>query len=152
MAITLGLTGYSSSNADSCASGPIAIGNAWNAIRRGDADVMLAGATEAPLAPLCFGAFAMIRAMSTRNDDPAHACRPFDRDRDGFVMGEGAAILVLEEREHAIARGAQIYAELAGFACTNDAHHMTAPRPDGTSAARCLQQAMTEAQVTPARH
>jgi 3-oxoacyl-[acyl-carrier-protein] synthase II len=151
VAITLGMTGYSTSNADSCASGPIAIGNAWNAIRRGDVDMMLAGATEAPLAPLCFGAFALIRAMSTRNEDPAHACRPFDRDRDGFLMGEGAAMLVLEEREHALARGAHIYAELAGFACTNDAHHMTAPRPDGTSAARCLSQAMTVSGVTPAQ-
>jgi 3-oxoacyl-[acyl-carrier-protein] synthase II len=151
VAITLGMTGYSTSNADSCASGPIAIGNAWNAIRRGDVDMMLAGATEAPLAPLCFGAFALIRAMSTRNEDPAHACRPFDRDRDGFLMGEGAAMLVLEEREHAVTRGAHIYAELAGFACTNDAHHMTAPRPDGTSAARCLSQAMTVSGVTPAQ-
>lgn len=149
VAITFGLTGYSSSNADSCASGPIAIGNAWNAIRRGDVDLMLAGATEAPLAPLCFGAFALIRAMSTRNDDPDHACRPFDRERDGFVMGEGAAVLVLEERERALARGARIYAELTGFACTNDAHHMAAPRPDGTSAARCLQQAMRAANVAP---
>ncbi len=148
VAITHGMTGYSSSNADSCASGPIAIGNAWNAIRQGEADIMLAGATEAPLAPLCFGAFALIRAMSTRNDDPQGACRPFDRNRDGFVMGEGAAVLVLEERERAIARGARIYAELTGFACTNDAHHMAAPRPDGTSAARCLNRAMAKANVT----
>lgn len=149
VAIALGVTGYSSSNADSCASGPIAIGNAWNAIRRGEVDIMLAGATEAPLAPLCFGAFALIRAMSTRNDDPGGACRPFDLNRDGFVMGEGAAILVLEEREHALKRGARIYAELAGFACTNDAFHMTAPRPDGTSAARCLKNAMHIGGVTP---
>jgi len=149
VAINFGLTGYSSSNADSCASGPIAIGNAWNAIRRNEADVMLAGATEAPLAPLCFGAFALIRAMSTHNNDPERACRPFDRERDGFVMGEGAAVLLLEEREHALARGAEIYAELTGFACTNDAHHMAAPRPDGSSAARCLRLAMEAADVTP---
>lgn len=149
VAITFGLTGYSSSNADSCASGPIALGNAWNAIRRNDADIMLAGATEAPLAPLCFGAFALIRAMSTRNDAPDQASRPFDSNRDGFVMGEGAAVLILEEREHALARGAQIYAELTGFACTNDAHHMAAPRPDGSSASRCLRQAMKTAGVSP---
>ena len=150
VAITHGLTGYSSSNADSCASGPIALGNAWNAILRGEVDIMLAGATEAPLAPLCFGAFALIRAMSTRNDDPESAMRPFDKTRDGFVMGEGAAILVLEERERALRRRARIYAELSGFACTNDAHHMAAPRPDGSSAARCLRQAMAKAEVTPA--
>lgn len=150
VAIATGATGYSTSNADSCASGPIALGNAWSAIRRGEADVMLAGATDAPLAPLCFGAFALIRAMSTRNDDPGSACRPFDKGRDGFVMGEGAAILVLEEREHALKRGARIYAELAGFACTNDAFHMTAPRPDGTSASRCLSLAMQAGGIAPA--
>ncbi len=149
VAITLGLRGYSTSNADSCASGAIALGNAWHAIRRGDADVMLAGGAEVPLAPLCFGAFSLIRAMSTRNDDPACACRPFDRDRDGFVMGEGAAVLVLEEREHALRRGARLYAELVGFACTNDAHHMTSPRPDAASAADCIRKALAVAQVAP---
>src|SRR5581483_4310393 len=149
VAITLGLTGYSTSNADSCASGPIAIGNAWHAIRRGDADVMLAGGAEAPLAPLCFGAFALIRAMSTRNDYPAAACRPFDRGRDGFVMGEGAAVLVLEERERALRRNAPIYAELLGYACTNDAHHMTSPRPDAASATRCIKRALELAQIRP---
>lgn len=149
VAIELGLSGYSTSNADSCASGTIAIGNAWNAIRRGEADVILAGGAEAPLAPLCFGAFTLIRAMSTRNDDPARACRPFERDRDGFVMGEGAAVLALEEREHAMQRGATVYAEIVGFACTNDAHHMTAPRPDGSSAARSIQQALKKAGIAP---
>jgi 3-oxoacyl-[acyl-carrier-protein] synthase II len=148
-AILLGLSGYTTSNADSCASGPIAIGNACNAICRGDADVMLAGGAEAPLAPLCFGAFALIRAMSQRNDDPAHACRPFDSGRDGFLMGEGSAVLTLEERDRALARGARIYAELIGYGCTNDAHHMTAPRPDGASAARCVQRALETAQVAP---
>jgi 3-oxoacyl-[acyl-carrier-protein] synthase II len=149
VAIEFGLTGYSTSNADSCASGPIALGNAWHAIRRGDADVILAGGSEAPLAPLCFGAFSFIRAMSTRNEDPARACRPFDRGRDGFVMAEGAAVLVLEEREHALRRGATIYAELAGYACTNDGHHMTAPRPDAASAARCIRLALEAARVAP---
>ena len=148
-AILLGLSGYTSSNADSCASGAIAIGNACLAIQRGDADVMLAGGSEAPLAPLCFGAFALIRAMSQRNDDPEHACRPFDRQRDGFLMAEGSAVLLLEERDRAMARGAHSYAELIGFGCTNDAHHMTAPRPDGASAARCVRRALETAQVEP---
>ena len=148
-AIELGLQGYSSSNADSCASGTIAIGNATHAIRRGEADVMLAGGAEAPLSPLCFGAFTFIKAMSTRNSEPEKACRPFDKDRDGFVMGEGAAVLVLEEREHALRRGAEIYAELAGFAATMDAHHMTAPRPDAECAARCVRQALSSAEITP---
>jgi 3-oxoacyl-[acyl-carrier-protein] synthase II len=148
-AIELDLTGFSSSNADSCASGAIALGHAWNAIRRGEADVMLAGGSEAPLAPLCFGAFTFIRAMSTRNEEPERACRPFDRDRNGFLMGEGAAVLVLEERERAIRRGAKIYAELAGFAATMDAHHMTAPRPDAESATRCIRNALQAANIVP---
>ncbi|MCS6776779.1 MAG: beta-ketoacyl-ACP synthase II [Chloroherpetonaceae bacterium] len=147
--ILLGLTGFSSSNADSCASGAIAIGNAWHAIRRKDADVMLAGGAEAPLAPLCFGAFTFIGALSRRNAEPERACRPFDRDRDGFVMGEGAAVLLLEERERALRRGARIYAELCGFAATMDAHHMTMPRPDAGSAARCIRLALQSAQVAP---
>ena len=149
VAIELGLEGYSSSNADSCASGTIAIGNAANAIRRGEADVMLAGGAEAPLSPLCFGAFTFIKAMSTRNAEPERACRPFDKERDGFVMGEGAAVLVLEEREHALRRGATIYAEIAGFAATMDAHHMTAPRPDAECAARCVRQALEKAETAP---
>jgi 3-oxoacyl-[acyl-carrier-protein] synthase II len=108
---------------------------------------MLAGGAEAPLAPLCYGAFALIRAMSTRNDDPTRASRPFDKDRDGFVMGEGAAVLVLEERSRAIARGAKIYAELAGFGTASDAHHMTAPRPDGAQAARTMRMALADAGI-----
>jgi 3-oxoacyl-[acyl-carrier-protein] synthase II len=111
--------------------------------------VVLAGGSEAPIYPLCFGAFAMIRAMSTRNDDPAGASRPFDQGRDGFVMGEGAAVLVLEDAERARARGARIYAEVAGFGLTNDAHHMTRPRPDGREAIRAMRLAMSEAGVTP---
>src|SRR5207244_7058622 len=117
--------------------------------REARADVMLAGGAEAPLAPMTYAAFSVIRAMSTRNDDPAHASRPFDEDRDGFVMGEGAAVLVLEERERAVARGARIYAELAGYAFTNDAYHMTAPRPDGREAARATQLAPADAQLAP---
>jgi 3-oxoacyl-[acyl-carrier-protein] synthase II len=133
----------------SCASGTIAVGEAFRAIARDEADAMLAGGAEAPLAPLCFGAFSIIRAMSTRNDDPPRASRPFDRARDGFVMGEGAAVLVLEERSRAVARGAPIYAELCGFGLTNDAHHMTAPRPDGRQAARAMALALREAHVGP---
>lgn len=149
IAIELGLTGPNSTNAMSCASGTIAVGDAFHAVRDGRADVMLAGGVEAPLAPLCFGAFAIIRAMSSRNDDPATASRPFDADRDGFVMGEGAAVLVLEELGRARARGAQILAEIVGTASTNDAYHMTAPRPDGSQAARCVKLALRDAHVAP---
>ncbi len=149
VAIEFGITGPNSTNGMSCASGTIAIGDGFRAIQRGDADVMLAGGAEAPLAPLCYGAFAIIRAMSTRNDDPATASRPFDKDRDGFVMAEGAVVLVLEERERALARGARIYAELSGFGVTNDAHHMTSPRPDGSQAARAMRLALGEAHVSP---
>jgi 3-oxoacyl-[acyl-carrier-protein] synthase II len=150
IAIEFGVTGVNSTNAMSCASGTIAVGDAFHAIKGGRADVMLAGGAEAPLAPLCFGAFAIIRAMSTRNDEPATASRPFDAGRDGFVMGEGAAVLVLEERSRALARGAPILAEVLGAASTNDAYHMTAPRPDGTQAARCLTLALADAHVAPA--
>jgi 3-oxoacyl-[acyl-carrier-protein] synthase II len=150
IAIEFGVTGPNSTNAMSCASGTMAIGEALRQIRHGYADVMLAGAAEAPLAPLCFGAFALIRAMSTRNDEPARASRPFDRDRDGFVMGEAAVVLVLEEWERARARGAPVYAELCGYGTTNDAHHMTAPRPDGAQAARAMRLALADARLAPA--
>jgi 3-oxoacyl-[acyl-carrier-protein] synthase II len=149
IAIEFGFTGPNSTNGMSCASGAIAIGDAFRAILRNEADVMVAGGAEAPLAPLCFGAFAIIRAMSTRNDDPSHASRPFDQARDGFVMAEGAAVLVLEERSRALARGAPVYAEVCGFGLTNDAHHMTAPRPDGKQAARAMRNALLEARVAP---
>ena len=149
VAIEFGLTGPNSTNGMSCASGTIAIGDAFRAIARGEADVMVGGGAEAPLAPLCFGAFALIRAMSTRNDDPARASRPFDAGRDGFVMGEGAAVLVLEERGRALARGAPVYAEICGFGLTNDAHHMTAPLPDGSQAARAMRIALAGAAVPP---
>jgi 3-oxoacyl-[acyl-carrier-protein] synthase II len=149
VAIAFGVTGPNSTNGMSCASGTIAIGDGFRAIVRGDADVMLAGGAEAPLAPLSFGAFAIIRAMSTRNDDPGTASRPFDAERDGFVMGEGAAVLVLEERARAVARGARIYAELCGFGLTNDAHHMTAPRADGAQATRAMRLALAESHVEP---
>ena len=149
IAIELGVSGPNSTNAMSCASGTIAIGEAFRLIRDGYADVMVSGGAEAPLAPLCFGAFSIIRAMSTRNDDPGGASRPFDKDRDGFVMGEGAAVVILEEYERAIARGAKIYAEVAGFGFTNDAYHMTAPRPDGSQAARSMRLALKDANIEP---
>ena len=148
IAIEFGVAGPNSTNAMSCASGTIAIGEAFRQIRDGYADVMISGGAEAPLAPLCFGAFAIIRAMSTRNDDPATASRPFDKDRDGFVMGEGGAVLILEEHGRAVARGARIYAELLGYGTTNDAHHMTAPRPDGSQAARSMRLALDDGGVS----
>ncbi|HTR21138.1 MAG TPA: beta-ketoacyl-ACP synthase II [Gemmatimonadales bacterium] len=150
IAIEFGVTGPNSTNAMSCASGTIAVGEAFRVIRSGDADIMLAGGAEAPLAPLTFAAFANIRAMSTRNDDPATASRPFDVARDGFVMGEGAAVVVLEERSRALARGARVYGEIAGYGMTNDAWHMTAPRPDARQAARAMQLALADGKVTPA--
>jgi 3-oxoacyl-[acyl-carrier-protein] synthase II len=149
VAIEFGFTGPNSTNAMSCASGAIAIGDGWRQIRDGACDTALVGGVEAPLAPLCYGAFAIIRAMSTRNDDPERASRPFDIERDGFVMGEGSAVLILEERSHALARGARIYAELLGYGNTNDAHHMTAPRPDGAQAARAMRIALKSAGVPP---
>ena len=149
VAIEFGVQGVNSTNAMSCASGTIAIGDAFRQIRDGYADVMIAGGSEAPLAPLCYGAFALIRAMSTRNDDPTRASRPFDKDRDGFVMAEGAAVLVLEEHDRAVARGAKIYAEILGYGMSNDAHHMTAPLPEGTQAAKSMQRALDDAHVDP---
>ena len=149
IAIEFGVCGPNSTNAMSCASGTIAVGEAFRQIRDGYADVMISGGAEAPLSPLCFGAFALIRAMSTRNDDPSSASRPFDRDRDGFVMGEGSAVLILEERSRAVARGAPIYAEILGYGLTNDAHHMTAPLPDGSQAARSITLALSDAGVEP---
>ena len=148
IAIELGVMGPNSTNAMSCASGTIAIGDAFRQIRDGYADVMIAGGAEAPLAPLCFGAFSLIRAMSTRNEEPELASRPFDKDRDGFVMGEGAAVLILEEYDRAKARGARIYGEVAGYGISNDAHHMTAPRPDGSQAARSMRLALDDANVS----
>jgi len=149
VAIEFGFTGPNSTNGMSCASGAIAVGDGWRLIRDGEAEVVVAGGVEAPLAPLCYGAFAIIRAMSTRNDDPQRASRPFDAGRDGFVMGEGAATLVLEELEHALRRGARIYGEVLGYGTSNDAHHMTAPRPDGSQAARAMRTALRTGGIRP---
>lgn len=149
IAIELGLSGPSVANANSCASGTIAIGEAARLIREGRAGAMLAGGIEAPLAPLTFGAFDIIKVLTGRNNDPATASRPFDRDRDGFVMAEGGTMLVLEAWEEAERRGARIYAEVLGYATSNDAHHMTAPRPDGAQAARAISAALTDANLLP---
>lgn len=149
VAMEFGIHGPAIGNSNSCASGAIAVGEAFRLIKQGGAKVALAGGAEAPLAPLTFGAFALIRAMSKRNDDPERASRPFDQDRDGFVMGEGTATVVLEEYEHAVNRGAQPYAEVLGYGSTNDAYHMTAPLPSGDEAARSIRLAMEEARVSP---
>ncbi len=150
VAMDLHIFGPNQTNANSCASGAVAIGEAFNLIRLGGAQVMLAGGVEAPLAPLTFGAFDLIHAISSSsNDNPSVASRPFDACRDGFVMSEGAAIMVLEDYEHALARGTAIYAEILGYATTTDAFHMTAPRPDGAQATRAMREALADAHLAP---
>ncbi len=150
VAIHFGLHGPSVSNANSCAAGAVAIGDAFRAVRDGLCRAALAGGVEVPLGPLTFGAFDIIRAMSTRNDDPAGASRPFDAERDGFVMAEAACLLLLEREDDVLARGAVPYAEIAGYGLTNDADHMTAPRADAREAARAILTALREAGVAPA--
>jgi 3-oxoacyl-[acyl-carrier-protein] synthase II len=132
-----------------CSSGSDAIGQAFNAIRLGEAKIMIAGGTEAPLMPIVIAAFSNIRALAARNDHPKEACRPFDAKRNGFVMGEGAAIMILEEESHALARGAPVIAELAGYGATSDAFHLTQPSPDGASAIRAVRLAMERGGVNP---
>jgi len=149
VAIEYGFTGPNCTNAMSCASGTMAVGEGFRLIRDGISDVAVCGGVEAPLGPLSFGAFAIIRAMTARNTDPERACRPFDKGRDGFVMGEGACTLVLEEAEHARARGAHVYAEVRGYGVTNDAYHMTAPRPDGAQSAEAMRRALFTAGMAP---
>jgi 3-oxoacyl-[acyl-carrier-protein] synthase II len=144
-AIEFGFRGVGTTNSNSCASGNVAIGEALRYIREDWADVMVAGAAEAPLSPLTYGAFAFIRTMSRAH--PSVACRPFDNDRDGFVMGEGAASLILEEYEHAKARDANIYAEVIGYSLNNDAFHMTTPLPTGDSCVRAIRDALNYARV-----
>ena len=139
------LEGPNFSIVTACATGANSIGEAWRMIRHGDADVFLAGGSEAVICQLGIAGFCSMRAMSTRNNEPEKASRPFDRDRDGFVMGEGAGILVLEEYESARARGASIYCELAGYGLTSDAYHMTSPRPDGAPVARAMKLALNYA-------
>ena len=143
------LRGPNVATCSACATSTHAIGEAWRTIKMGDAQVMFAGGSEATIVPIGIGGFCAMKAMSTRNDDPKHSSRPFDKDRDGFVMGEGASVVVLEELEHAKARGARIYAELCGYGNTADANHMTAPAPFGEGAARCMKMALRHAGLAP---
>ena len=136
------LRGPNFATCSACATANHAIGEAWRTIKMGDAPMMFAGGAEAAIVPIGIGGFCAMRAMSTRNDDPKHASRPFDKDRDGFVMGEGAGVIVLEELEHAKKRGAKIYCEIAGYGNTADAYHLTAPSPNGEGAARCMKMAL----------
>jgi 3-oxoacyl-[acyl-carrier-protein] synthase II len=149
VAIEFDLRGPTVANGNSCASGAVAIGDAYRAIARGDVRAALAGGVEAPLSPLVYGAFTIIHAMSTRNDEPQAASRPFDGARDGFVMAEGSGVLLLERLDDARARGARIYGEVAGYGLTNDAHHMSAPRPDATMNAAAMKRALGEASLAP---
>jgi 3-oxoacyl-[acyl-carrier-protein] synthase II len=143
--LEIGAQGPVRSTVSACASGADAIALAFDTIRNGLADVVVAGGTEACIHPLPLAGFAQMRALSTRHDDPAAASRPFDADRDGFVMGEGAGIVVLESADHAAARGARVYAELAGVGITADSHHITAPEPTGAGAARAMRLALDSA-------
>ena len=132
-----------------CATGAHCIGDACRAIQYGDADAIIAGGTEANITPLCVGGFNVMKAISTRNDEPEKACRPFDRDRDGFVISEGAGVLILEELEFALRRGARIYAEVIGFGMNGDAYHITAPSPNGEGATKCMSFALADAGISP---
>ncbi len=149
LSMRYGVTGPNFGIVTACASGTHSIGDAARIIERGDADVMIAGGAEMATCPLGIGGFSSARALSTRNDEPEKASRPWDKERDGFVLADGAGILVLEEYEHARARGANIYAELIGFAMNGDAYHMTAPAPDGRGARRCMEIALRDAGISP---
>jgi len=147
VSIRYNLRGANSATATACATGGHAIGTAFHMIQRGEADLIFAGGAEAAVSPLCIGSFAAMKALSSRNDEPAKASRPFDRDRDGFVLSEGAAVVVLEDLQTARARGARIYAEILGFGSTGDAHHIAAPEPEGLGARRAMQTALHDAQL-----
>ncbi len=144
-----GLKGPNVATCSACATSSHALGEAWRTIKMGDADAIFAGGSEAAIVPLGISGFASMRALSLRNDDPKTSSRPFDKDRDGFVMGEGGAVLVLEELEHAKKRGAKIYCEIAGYGNTADASHLTAPSPEGEGAARCMKMALRSAGLSP---
>lgn len=144
-----GLRGPNLATCSACATSGHAIGEAWRTIKMGDANLMLAGGAEAAITPIGIGGFSAMKAMSTRNDDPKHSSRPFDRERDGFVMGEGAAVLLLEELKHAKARSAKIYCEIRGYGNTADAYHMTTPDPQGDGAGRCMKMALRSARLHP---
>ncbi len=150
LSIKFGAKGPNLSQVSACSTGTHAIGDAFRVIERGDADAMICGGTEATITPLGVGGFNAMRALSTRNQAPEQASRPFDRDRDGFVIAEGAGILVIEELEHAKGRGAKIYAELRGYGLNADAHHITSPAPEGEGAQRCMKLALKDAKLTPA--
>jgi 3-oxoacyl-[acyl-carrier-protein] synthase II len=147
VSIRFNLRGANTATATACATGAHAIGHAFHFIQRGDAEVILAGGTEAAVSPLCVGSFAAMKALSQRNDDPTRASRPFDRDRDGFVLAEGAAVIVLEELEHAKKRGAKIYAEIVGFGTSGDANHIAAPHPEGIGAKSAMEAAIRDAGI-----
>ncbi len=149
ISIMFGCKGVNLTTVSACASGTDAIGQAFLAIQRDDADIIVAGGAEATVTEVSLAGFSSMKALSTRNDDPAHACRPFDADRDGFVMGEGSGIMILEELEHAKARGAHIIAEVVGYGSSNDAYHMTAPAPEGEGGARCMALAVKNAGIKP---
>jgi 3-oxoacyl-[acyl-carrier-protein] synthase II len=149
IAIRYGAKGVNWTPTSACASGTHAIGEAFHLIRRGMQDAVIAGGAESVITPLGVGGFAAMKALSTRNDEPERASRPFDKERDGFIVGEGAGVLILEEREQALKRGAKIYAEVIGYAANGDAHHMTAPAPNGEGAARCMRLALKDAGVAP---
>lgn len=149
ISMEFGLRGPNLCIVTACATSNNAIGESWRMIKFGDADIFLAGGSEAPIVTIGLGSFAAMKALSTRNDDPHGASRPWDRDRDGFVMSEGAGVAVVEELEHAKARGAKIYCELKGYGLSADAHHMTAPPPDGEGAVRAMQMALDHAQIRP---
>jgi len=150
VSIRFGARGPNSAPATACATGAHAIGDAFKIIQRDDADVMIAGGTEAVVTPLAIAGFSAMRALSTRNDEPQRASRPWDLDRDGFVMGEGAGIVILEERDRALARGARVYCELTGYGMSSDAYHITAPAEDGSGMIRVMQKAMADAGIEPA--
>ncbi|MGA8943551.1 MAG: beta-ketoacyl-ACP synthase II [Thermoactinomyces sp.] len=145
VSIQIGAKGPSSAAISACATGTHSVGDAFKILQRGDADVMIAGGTEATILPMAVAGFSAMGALSTRNDEPEKASRPFDRDRDGFVMGEGAGVLVMETLEHAQRRGANIIAEVAGYGMTSDAYHLTSPAPEGEGAKRCMEMAMKDA-------
>jgi 3-oxoacyl-[acyl-carrier-protein] synthase II len=150
IAIRFGAKGPNLCFSTACSASTHSIGHAYRLIRDGDADVVIAGGAEAPVTRLGVSAFAAMRALSRRNDDPEGACRPFERDRDGFVMGEGAGTLILEEHGHAVNRGARIYGEIIGYGQNGDAHHITAPSPEGEGAAECMRAALKDARIEPA--